>query len=371
MRKVLVTGGAGFIGGRTATALLAAGYEVRILDALAEPVHPAREWPSSLRSACECVEGDVRSRRDWASALDGVDAVIHLAAYQDYLPDFSTFFHTNAAGTALLFEVVVADRLPVQRIVVASSQAVYGEGPYRCPEHGIQHPESRATARLRAGLWEIPCPICAAEMMPIPATETVVNPRNAYGISKLSQELVALSLGRRYQIPTVALRYSITQGAGQSFHNAYSGICRIFTLCAMRRQPFPVYEDGRQRRDYINVGDVVAANLLALRDPRLDYQAFNVGGTMALTVRDYAALFQEIAGVDLPIESVGRYRVGDTRHIVSDSSKLRELDWMASTSVRTTIAEYLQWASAQPLPTDGAAAAQRRMEAAGVVRRAA
>jgi dTDP-L-rhamnose 4-epimerase len=368
---VLVTGGAGFIGRRTAQALLRAGHEVRILDALLPPVHPVKEWPASLRSTCDCVEGDVRSRHAWSRALEGMDAVVHLAAYQDYLPDFSTFLHTNATGTALMFEVMVADRLPIQRVVLASSQSVYGEGPYRCPEHGIQHPDARPAARLRAGQWDSPCPVCAGDMAPVPATEKVVNPQNPYGISKLGQEQVALSLGRRYEIPTVALRYSITQGAGQSFHNAYSGICRIFTLCALQGKPFPIYEDGRQRRDYVYVGDLVAANLMALADPRTTYQVFNVGGTLGLTVRDYAALVQEIAGVDLPIRAEGHYRVGDTRHIVSDSSKLSELGWAASTSLRTTIEEYLVWARAQRLPAGVTEAAHARMQALGAVRRAA
>ncbi len=216
-----------------------------------------------------------------------------------------------------------------------------------------------------------PCPVCAGDLSPVPATEEVVNPQNPYGISKLSQEQVAISLGRRYEIPTVALRYSITQGAGQSFHNAYSGICRTFILCALQGKPFPIYEDGRQRRDYLYVGDLVAANLLALADPRTNYQVFNVGGTLGLTVRDYAALVQEIAGVDLPIEAEGHYRVGDTRHIVSDSSKLSELGWAASTSLRATIEEYLLWARAQRLPTGVTEAAQSRMQALGAVQRAA
>jgi len=258
-----------------------------------------------------------------------------------------------------------------KRQVLASSQAVYGEGPYSCAEHGIQHPDARPTARLRAGQWDIPCPVCRRDMWPVPATEEVVNPQNPYGISKLSQEQIAISLGRRYEIPTVALRYSITQGAGQSFYNAYSGICRIFTLSVLQHKPFPIYEDGRQRRDYVYVGDVVAANLLALTDPRMSYQAFNVGGPLALSVRDYAALVQEIAGVDLPIEAAGRYRVGDTRHIVSDSSKLSEVGWGASTSLRATIQEYLQWARGQRLPTGVTEAAEARMRALGAVQRAA
>jgi dTDP-L-rhamnose 4-epimerase len=368
---VLVTGGAGFIGRRTADALAGAGYEVRILDSLEAPVHPTPEWPAGMPRRFECIQGDVRSRQDWSKALRGVNAVIHLAAYQDYLPDFSNFVHTNAAGTALLYEVIVAERLPIQRVVVASSQAVYGEGSYQCPEHGLQHPDARPASRLRHAQWEIPCAVCAADMVPLPVTEDTVNPQNAYGISKLSQELMALHLGRRYDIPTVALRYSITQGAGQSFHNAYSGICRIFAMCALLRKPFPVYEDGLQQRDYVYVGDIVAANLLALTDARMNYRAFNVGGTEAVTVRDYAALVQGSAGVELPLEARPRYRVGDTRHIVSDSSKLQALGWQPTTLLPAIISEYLGWAGAQRLPDGITEAAEARMQSLGAVRSAA
>jgi dTDP-L-rhamnose 4-epimerase len=194
-----------------------------------------------------------------------------------------------------------------------------------------------------------------------------VNPQNTYGISKLSQELLGIALGRRYGIPTVALRYSITQGAGQSFHNAYSGICRTFSICAIQRKPLPVYEDGQQQRDYVYVDDVVSANLLALRNARTDYQVFNVGGSEAMTVLDYARLVRKVARVDVPIHASGLFRVGDTRHIVSDSSKLMALGWRPTLAVSEIVEEYLRWAATQPLPTNVADAAQKRMRVLAVV----
>ncbi len=366
MDRVLVTGGAGFVGQRTARALAERGYEVRILDRLLAPVHPKGEWPDGLH-AFECVAGDVRSKDDWLRALQGVRVVVHLAAYQDYLPDFSNFLTTNAAGTALLYEVIVAKRLPVERVVVASSQSVYGEGAYRCDEHRLQYPNSRSITQLKGGRWDIRCPICSGPMSPVPTDEATVNPQNPYGISKLSQELTAIHLGRRYEIPTVALRYSITQGAGQSFHNAYSGICRIFALCALAGKPFPVYEDGGQLRDYVYVGDVVAANLMALEDDRMLYRAFNVGGSRSYSVLEYARLMAAVAAVDAPFERAGTYRLGDTRHIVSDSSKLEALGWRRQVSLAQTIEEYLKWARSQRVPDGVTELAQQRMRDLGAL----
>jgi len=367
VKRVLITGGAGFIGQRTAQALVRHGYEVRVLDKLTTPVHPNGSWPKGIADIAECIEGDVQSDRDLLRALRGVQAVLHLAAYQDYLPDFSTFIKTNAASTALLYELIVAHRLPVERIVIASSQSVYGEGAYVCEAHGMQFPDARSSEQLQAGDWEIRCSGCRSALSWRPTDEAHPNPQNPYGISKLSQELIGISLGRRYKVPTVALRYSITQGAGQSFHNAYSGICRTFSICALQRKRLPVYEDGRQQRDYFYVEDVVAANLLALADARADYQSYNVGGHQAMSVLAYARLVRELAGVDVPIQISGTFRVGDTRHIVSDSSKLIALGWRRTLGVAEIVKEYLGWAATQPLPANVADAAQERMRRLAVV----
>jgi dTDP-L-rhamnose 4-epimerase len=364
---VLVTGGAGFIGVRTCRALLARGYHVRAFDRLAAPVHPDRRWPAELPPEVERVEGDVESRADLLRALRGAHAIVHLAAYQDYLPDFSTFLKTNAAGTALLYELIVAERLPIQRVVIASSQSVYGEGSYRCERHGQRFPNARSLDQLRRRDWEISCEDCGHVMEPLPTAELTVNPQNPYGISKLSQELIGIHLGRRYGIPTVALRYSITQGAGQSFHNAYSGICRIFCASALQHRPLPVYEDGRQQRDYVHVEDVVAANLLSLEDRRTDNQVFNVGGSGPTTVLEYAELVREIVGVDVPIEVSGAFRVGDTRHIISDSARLLALGWRRTRSLPEIVREYAEWAAAQTLPPEVAQTAQARMRLLGAL----
>src|ERR1039457_3718918 len=184
--RILITGGAGFIGSHTAEALLARGYDVRLLDSLEPPV-PVDRWPPYLAAEFERMRGDVRDPDTVAKALAGVDVVYHLAAYQDYLPDFSHFINVNAASTALIYEIIVSQGLPVRKVIVASSQAVLGEGLYHCPNHGQVLPDSRSREQLEAGLWDLPCPHCQAAMTPVPATELVGNPQNPYGISKQCQ----------------------------------------------------------------------------------------------------------------------------------------------------------------------------------------
>jgi dTDP-L-rhamnose 4-epimerase len=379
--RVLVTGGAGFIGSHTVDALLRKGYAIRVLDALVPPVHVPDRPPDYLPLPdLEFVQGDVRDRSAWERALPGVDAVFHLAAYQDYLPDFSTFFHTNSYSTALLYEIIAEKRLPVQKVIVASSQATYGEGKYLCqterttssdggPSHGIQYPPPRGETQLRRGQWEVHCPHCGRGMEPQWTDEAVVQPHNSYAISKYSQELIAFNLGQRCGIATVCLRYSIVQGPRQSFRNAYSGVLRIFTQQLLAGKPALCYEDGQQLRDYVSVDDVARANVLVLEDARADSQVFNVGGDRRISVIDYARLIGRRAGVDLEPHLPGVYRFGDSRHIFSDVSKLKALGWQPSVPLERIVDDYLAWAQSQPGFRDYSAEAEARMASLGALRR--
>ncbi|MDR7540342.1 MAG: NAD-dependent epimerase/dehydratase family protein [Armatimonadota bacterium] len=377
--KVLVTGGAGFIGSHTVDLLLQRGYSVRILDALLPPVHTPGHLPEYVPvGEVDFVQGDVRNRADWERALDGVEAVFHLAAYQDYLPDFSRFFHTNTVSTALLYELIVERRLPVRKVVVASSQAVYGEGKYRCKAavsggaagdtHGVYFPPPRAEEQLRRGDWEVHCPQCGAPMEPQWTDEAVVNPHNQYAISKYTQEMVALNLGRRYNIPTVCMRYSIVQGPRQAFRNAYSGALRVFVQRLLHGRPPVCYEDGQQLRDYVAVQDVARANIHVLEDPRADFQVLNVGGDRRISVLEYARLVSQRARVELSPHVPGLYRFGDTRHIFSDVGKLRALGWEPLVPLERVVDEYIAWAQDQADFRDYSEEAEARMRALGVLR---
>ena len=367
--NVLVTGGAGFIGSHTVDLLLERGHRVRILDNLASPVHPHGRKPAYVPDDAEFIIGDIRSRNDIVSALRGIDCVFHLAAYQDYLTDFSTFAFVNDGGTALLYEIIVNQHLPVQKVVLASSQAVYGEGKYVCAEHGVQYPPPRSLDQLERGDWEVKCSVCGEVMTPQPLDESRTNPHNQYAVSKYCQELYALTLGRKHGIPTVAMRYSITQGPRQSFYNAYSGILRSFTVRLLADLPPVIYEDGHQLRDYAWVGDVVRANLLVMENEAADYRAFNVGGDRPVTVLEYAEVLRGVTGRDIQPEVPGQFRFGDSRHTVSDSTSLRNLGWESDTTLEQIVRAYVEWAQAQPeIPHQHYAAASQIMKQTEVVR---
>ena len=365
MSHVLITGGAGFIGGHTADALLAAGHRVRLLDSLLAPVHHDG-CADYVPAGAELMVGDVRSRADWERALEGIDVVYHFAAYQDLLADFSTFFHTNTVGTSLLYEVAVARRLPLQRVVVASSQSVYGEGRYLAPDSREVFPDIRPADQLECGEWEITDK--GEPLKPVETTEIRVNPQNQYGISKYTQELVALNLGRRYGIPTTCLRYSIVQGPRQSFRNAYSGACRVFSLAYHEGLRPPVYEDGLQLRDFVCIEDVVRANLLMLESPGVDFECFNVGGGRAYTVLEFAEIAARVYGRAFQVDQAGAYRFGDTRHIISDISKLRALGWSPRRDAEYSLVLYRDWLASQEIKGDILASALRRMRETSVVR---
>jgi len=368
--KVLVTGGAGFIGSHTVDLLLEKGYSVCVLDSLEPPVHPRRRKPDYIPDNVEFTLGDVQSRSDMQRALLGVEAVFHLATYQGYLADFSRFASVNDGGTALLYEIIVNESLPIQKVILGSSQAVYGEGKYKCHTHGSQYPPLRSLRQLESGEWEVKCPLCQEAMEPIPTDESVTNPHNQYAVSKYSQELYALTLGRRFGIPTVALRYSITQGPRQSFYNAYSGILRIFTTRMLNGLSPVIYEDGEQLRDYVHIKDVAEANLLALENDSTSFEVFNVGGSKATTVLEYAKLLMSLLGKDIEPQRSGEFRFGDTRHIISDISKLGGLGWRPKFPLEQIMREYIDWAQRQTGLSDYYAEAERVMRRQGVLKTA-
>lgn len=366
-KKVLITGGAGFIGSHTADRLLELGYQVRVLDNLQKPVH-LKGKPAYLSPEIEFIEGDVRDRETLRSAMQGVSVIYHLAAYQDYLNDFSTFFHTNAVSTALIYEIIVEENLPIEKVIVASSQFVQGEGLYKNADGLLVTPSLRPLEQLERGDWEWKDEQ-GRPMIWQWTPETHANPPNAYAMSKYSQELQAIRFGQRYGIPSVALRYSIVQGSRQSFYNAYSGACRIFCLSYYFDRAPTLYEDGNQLRDFVNVHDVVDANVLAMTDARADYQVFCVGGGVPCSVKEFDRIVARVFEKEEVEPNIpGYFRFGDTRHTCSDISKLRSLGWAPRRSIEDSVRDYVDYLRAQTNVDDILEYADAVMKKQNVVR---
>lgn len=345
---VLVTGGAGFIGSHLVDGLISAGYKVRALDSLNPPTHNEK-LPEWFNKKAEFIRGDVRDKKTLEKALRGVDYVFHMAAYMDFLPDFSTYLTTNTASTALLYEVIVEKKFPVKKIIITSSQSVYGEGRYVCKEHGEIYLKHRGEAQLKKHDWEMRCPSDGSIVEPLPENESdILSPQIPYGISKLAAEQLGFVLGKIYKIPTVAVRYSIVHGIRQSFRHFYSGALRSFAVQALSGKPLTIHEDGKQIRDFVNVKDVTSAHLLLLEDQRADYEAFNIGSGQITTVLDVAKLVAKEAGIKFAPKLTNEYRLNTPRHQMMNIAKLKALGWKPKYSLADNVKEYVQWVRSYP-----------------------
>jgi dTDP-L-rhamnose 4-epimerase len=366
----LVTGGAGLIGSHVVDLLLAEGEEVRILDNLEPQTHPQGR-PPWIPDEAEFVEGDVRDRDVVAGALAGVQDVYHQAAFGGFTTEISTYYDANATGTARIFEVIAEEGLPVRKVVAASSQAIYGEGVYRCSEHGEVQPGMRTLEQLLEQRWEPECPVCSGSLHPLLTYENARwNGETPYAVSKLAEERTVIGMGKRLGIPTVALRYAVTFGPRQSLFNPYTGVVSIFSTLLLNDIPAVVYEDGLQTRDYISVSDIARANLLVMHDERADGRVFNVGRGEPVTVVELieklASAYDREPSHSLP----GDFRPGDVRHIVHDSAALRELGWRPETSLADGLRQVAEWISSQGSVREYYSEALEKLRARGVVRSA-
>ncbi|HTV03453.1 MAG TPA: NAD-dependent epimerase/dehydratase family protein, partial [Luteitalea sp.] len=316
---ILITGGAGFIGSHLADALIEAGHDVRALDILDPQVHgPARSRPRHLHPAVELQRGDVRDEMAVTRALDGIEAVYHFAAavgVGQSMYEVEHYTSTNSGGTAVLLQALV--RRPVARLVVASSMSLYGEGLYSRGDGTNVDDAERSLDHLRRGVWDVTDE--GAPLTPLPTPEHK-RPRlsSVYALSKYDQERLCLLIGAAYGIPTVALRFFNVFGPRQALSNPYTGVLAIFASRLLNDRPPLIFEDGRQRRDFVSVHDVVQACLRALDAPDATGHAFNVGSGRSYAIADVAALMA--SALDTPIEPTltGEYRVGDIRHCFAD-----------------------------------------------------
>jgi dTDP-L-rhamnose 4-epimerase len=370
MTHALVTGGAGLIGSHLTDALLEKGYEVTILDNLDPQTHPFGK-PDWLPVRARFIEGDTRDPQAWRTALDGIDVIFHQAAFGGFTSNYSHYLDANAMGTALMLEIIAEDRLPIRKIVAASSQAIYGEGSYECKEHGTQYPQPRSLHQLNAGEWELKCPVCGQFMEPTPIPEhKPYDGKTAYAISKYATERLILNLGKQLNIPSVALRYSVTFGPRQSIYNPYTGVVSIFSTRILNNLPPVIYEDGQQTRDFTYVGNIVSANLFCLENDACNWQAFNAGKGERVTVERLVRTLIELYGKSgLDFQCDGKqYRPGDARHMVPNPHSLESLGWSAAYSLEDGLRAYTEWITTQGDVKDYFSEAQERLKRLQVVR---
>ena len=346
--RALVTGGCGLIGSHIVDRLLREGWRVRILDNL-EPQTHRHGRPPWVPEAAELVTGSVVDRATLRDALEGIDVVFHEAAYGGYMPEIAKYVLVNSYGTAQLLEVIRDERLPVRKVLVASSQVVYAEGAVVCGAHGRQFPPTRPLAQLRRGDWSIHCPVCDGPTEPIPTPEEspVGGGDFPYVLTKVDQERLVLGWGRQTGIPTVALRYSCTYGPRQSIFNPYTGVIAIFATRLLAGEPPVLYEDGLQTRDFCFVEDIAEANFLAATSDALDGQPVNVGSGVSTTIRDVARMVADGLGIATDPIARGEFRPGEIRYLTSGIDRAAGIGYRPRTDLATGVGRYLDWIRAQ------------------------
>ena len=367
--KALVTGGAGLIGSHVADLLLREGWSVRILDNL-EPQTHRRGKPDWISSDSEFFEGDLRDRTAITIALEGIDVVFHQAAYGGYMPEIAKYVHVNSLGTAQMLEVIREKNLPIRKIVVASSQAVYSEGAGNCPKHGLVFPAVRPVEQLQQGDWAVHCPQCGEVTESAPTPESApVGGETVYGLTKLDQEKLVLLWGKQVGIPTVALRYSCTYGPRQSIFNPYTGVIAIFCTRLLNNLPPVFFEDGEQTRDMSFVEDIARANLLAAETDALDGLPVNVGSGRGVSVREMAELISDALDIHIPPEINGEFRPGEMRHLTSGTDRICAVGYAPQVDLATGIGRYLDWIRAQSDVRDYFSEAATILRDKGIVHR--
>ncbi|MFH2068788.1 MAG: SDR family NAD(P)-dependent oxidoreductase [Candidatus Omnitrophota bacterium] len=350
--KILVTGGAGFIGSHLTDLLVEKGHDVRIFDNLEPQVHQGKK-PKYLNPAAEFVRGDVRDYARLQKALAGREAVFHLAAavgvgQSQYRVEH--YVDTNIRGTATLFDILVNQKNKVGKIIVAASMSSYGEGLYRCKKCGVVKPGLRPEKQLIQKNWEPRCPECRSPLKPLATSEkTSFDCNSIYALTKKTQEETALILGKIYRIPTVSLRFFNVYGTRQSLSNPYTGVTAIFLSRLKNNRPPVVYEDGKQTRDFISSCDVCRALLLSLENKAADYEIFNVGSGQPVQIDEIARVLAKTIRKNIEPKITKTFRKGDVRHCFADISKIKKkLGWQPTVSFEDGMQNLIEWARKVP-----------------------
>jgi len=352
-KKVLVTGGAGFIGSHIVDALLEKGYEVTVFDSLEEQVHgKIKKSPLYLKRDAKFIRGDVCNRESLKKAIKGIDLILHHAArvgVGQSMYEIERYVSANTAGTATLLDILVNEPNKVKKLIIASSMSIYGEGAYFCKDCGLVYPILRSEEQLKSKEWDMKCPKCSRVLESCPTAEDKpLCPTSIYAISKRDQEEMSLAIGRIYKIPVVALRYFNTYGPRQALSNPYTGAAAIFSSRILNKRPPVIFEDGLQSRDFTHVSDIVQANILAMEKPEADYEAFNVGTGRKLSILDLANMLIEKLKFGDKCIIANKFRAGDIRHCYADISKIKsKLGFEPKVKFEDGIDDLIAWVKTQ------------------------
>lgn len=358
---VLITGGAGFIGSRLAQRLVAAGHTVTVLDALIPQVHgndPETTSPllRSLDGVATVITGSVTSKDALRDALAGVDCVVHLAAETgtgQSMYEIDRYVDANVGGTAKLLDLLANEEHTVTRLVIASSRSIYGEGSYRTGDGRIVHPGHRDDAAMAAGDFDVHLP-GEGDLELVPTDENAkLHPSSVYGITKQMQESLIMTVAPTIGIEAVSLRYQNVYGPGQSLKNPYTGILSIFSTLIRQGKEINIFEDGHESRDFVYIDDVVEATFLAATSPAASGGIFNVGSGVPTSVNEVVAALFAAFGTEVPTHVSGNYRLGDIRHNIADTTRLREvLDFQPTVPFREGVRRFVDWVLTEPIEGD-------------------
>lgn len=372
---MLISGGAGFIGSNLALKLKSRGYSVVVMDNLSKQIHgedPNHSYTYNLvKDEVEFIKGDVTNYEDWKTAIKDVDVVIHLAAETgtgQSMYEISKYVTVNIGGTAQLFDVLINEENIVKKIVVAASRAVYGEGKYKCSEHGIVFPTSRKEKDMSSGDFEVKCPICNRNVeMLATDEESKLHPTSVYGFTKQAQEELCMIVGRSIGIPVVAFRFQNVYGPGQSLKNPYTGILSIFSTRIKNGNEINIFEDGRESRDFVYIDDVTDAVILGIENNKANYNTFNVGSGENVDVLTVTNTLIDKYGSNVPVSVTGNYRIGDIRHNLGDLSKIKELlGYMPKYDFKSGISNFIDWVEKQAIEVDNYEASIQEMKQKGL-----
>jgi dTDP-L-rhamnose 4-epimerase len=360
--NILITGGAGFIGSNLAMNLIERGYEVTILDNLSPQIHglnPDVTSPiySSIKSKVNFIKGSVTQREDWNKALDGQNAIIHLAAETgtgQSMYEIQHYTDVNIGGTALMLDILTNEKHSIKKIIIASSRAIYGEGMYCCREHGIVYPDARKVEDMMSGDFDCKCPQCKLAVELVPTSEgSKVHPVSVYGISKYTQEQLVLNVGASISLPAVAFRYQNVYGPGQSLSNPYTGILSIFSTRIKNHASINIFEDGKESRDFVYIDDVVNATILGLEKDTANFNVFNVGSGIPTDILTVAKSLCKNYKKSEDIYVSGNYRLGDIRHNYADLKKIqRVLNYEPHWTFDKGIEAFCAWVDQQDIQED-------------------